>query len=97
MRQSDNIVLIALSYVYEFIVSLLEGMIDFLNNNAYIVTAIDGLPLFAAGKRAVHLIFNNFGEHFATQTVGDLVIGSCKLFIFLPSFLIGFELISVSD
>ncbi|XP_037050462.1 choline transporter-like protein 1 [Bradysia coprophila] len=74
--------------------SLLEGIISFLNNNAYIVTAIDGLPLFAAGKRAVHLIFNNFGEHMASQTVGDLVIGSCKLFIFLPSFLVGIEMIS---
>ncbi|XP_037037855.1 choline transporter-like protein 1 [Bradysia coprophila] len=93
-QESDNIVLIALSYVYEFMMSLLEGIISFLNNNAYIVTAIDGLPLLLAGKRAVHLIFNNFGEHMASQTVGDLVIGSCKLFIFLPSFLVGIEMIS---
>lgn len=97
MRGSNSGVVVALSYVYDFLLKLLEDVISFLSNNAYIVTAIDGLPFIAAGKRAVHLMFTNFGEKLAAELVGDIVVWTCKLFIFFMSCLIGCELLSVSD
>lgn len=96
MRRSNSIVAIVLSYVYDFLLRIMEDAISFLSSNAYIVTAIDGLPFIAAGKRAVHLIFTNFGEKLAAELVGEIVIWTLKLFIFSISFLIGLEWLIVS-
>lgn len=95
MRRSNNIVGVILTYIYDFMLRLMEDAISFLSNNAYIVTAIDGLPFIDAGKRAVHLIFTNFGEKLASELVGDILVGVCKLFIFFTSVLVGFELLAV--
>ncbi|KAG4073667.1 hypothetical protein HA402_000891 [Bradysia odoriphaga] len=97
IRQSNNILAVALVYVYDFLLRLLEDAISFLTSNAYIVTAIDGLPFIAAGKRAVHLIFTNFGEKLAAELVGDIVVWTCKLFIFFTSLLVSYELLFSGD
>lgn len=72
----------------------IESAITFLSNNAYIVTAVDGLPFIAAGKRAVNLMFTNFGEKITSELVGGAVFWICKFTIFFIS--MGYVLLKVS-
>lgn len=67
-----------------------------MTRNAYIETAMFGLPFCAAGRKAFEILSSNSLRVFAINSVGDFVLLLGKVFVVAITVLIGMELIQVN-
>ncbi|XP_044269672.1 choline transporter-like protein 3 [Tribolium madens] len=92
-EDSNNWAWIILKCIINCILKLIEEIINYFSQKAYIMTAIHGKNFWSSGKRAIKIIWHNFLDTISVDGLNSAVQFSASILILLVTLLVGWAVL----